>query len=664
MKTVFNRRAFMGGAVATLNLTAIAGRALADEPPAQAAAPKPDVGVRPERPGLETYVRSPEIIDVSLSPDGKRIALVTQPEGKYVLLIYDIVTDSSRHIPVGDAKIRSIFWGSNDNVMMRTSVTVGLQEFTGRKQEHSLIHNIDLRNVKVKPLFDRMDGYYNTVQGNVQRIRQDGKYYVTASNYNMKGFEYPLDLFRFDLDTGKGKLIDSAVQDTHNWVMTPAGVPVARALYDKADKEWRLEFRTEKGGWRKAYKQKEAIDYPSLIGLGRSEKSVIIYIEAGDQGGSYYEVSADGTLSEALSQDSRVSPLFHPVTGLFCGLATHEDWISYGYADPKMQKLADLAGRAMPEYKVSIYEFAAEDPRKVLVYGEAKDDPGTYYFIDFSSGNYVPVGGNYPDIPPEWVTQKQKVSYKASDGLEINGFLTLPHFRDAKNLPLVVLVHGGPNARDTGTFDYEAQLYASRGYAVLQANYRGSTGYGQSFIEAGYGQWGRKMQTDLSDGVRHLVTQGTVDPKRVCILGASYGGYAALAGVTLDPGVYNCAVSIAGISDLKAMLDFDATKSGGSSTPLTLYMKRSVGDKKTLDEVSPIKHAEKVSVPVLLIHGYDDTVVDVSQSRRMEKALKAASKDVAYIELKGEDHWQSVEAKRLEMAKAVVAFIEKHNPPG
>lgn len=657
MTTAINRRAFVGGAVVSLNLAAIAAQALAQEATGAASPP-------PERPGLETYVKLPLIQDVSLSPNGERIALITRPKDVNILLIYDIATQKARQIPLGEGKIRGIFWGSNDNVMITTTQTVGLEQFTGSKQEHRLVINFDLRTGKMKPLFNRMDGYYNTVEGNVQRIRlEDGKYYVTASNYDMKGYEYPLNLFRFDLDTGKGRQIDTSVQETENWVLTPAGVPVARAFYFRDSKKWVLEFRTEKGGWRKAYEQKEAIDYPSLIGLGRSEKTVIVYIDAGDKGGNYYEVSADGTFSEPLNGEARVTPLFHPQTGLFCGFASYDDWVSYDYSDPQLKRLAGLAVKAMPDYNVSIYEFAAENPRRVLLYGESPNDPGSYYFIDFGTGNYVQVGENYPDLPSEWVTQKQKMSYKATDGLEIHGYLTLPPFREAKNLPLVVHPHGGPNARDRSDFDWEVQLYASRGYAVFQPNFRGSTGYGEAFVEAGYGQWGRKMQTDLSDGVRHLAAAGTIDPRRVCIVGASYGGYAALAGVTLDPGVYNCAVSVAGVSDLKAMLDFDQTKSGAANSPLVLYMKRSVGDRKTLDEISPIRHADKVGVPVLLVHGRDDTVVEVAQSRRMEKALKSAGKDVTYIELEGEDHWQSVESSRLDMAKAIIGFIEKYNPP-
>ncbi|MFT3996609.1 MAG: prolyl oligopeptidase family serine peptidase, partial [Asticcacaulis sp.] len=588
MTVSMDRRRVFTGAAAVLSLSAIAAQAIAQTTPTPQAAPA--------RPDVKAFVKSPMIEDCSLSPDGKRIALITRVSAGYMLIVYDVVTKQAQTIGLGEFKIRGVFWGSNDNVIVTMTVTAGLEGYAGRKQEHRLVHNVDLRTGKMRALFDKMDGYHPTVQGDLERVRVDGKYHVTASNYFMDGFSAPLELHLFDLDDGSSERLDSSATDTENWVLTPAGVPVARAIFDRQLKRWQLEFRQPKRGWKKVFEQKEAIDHPSLIGLGRTERSVLIYIDAGEKAGNYYEVSEDGVLSEPLNpQDGSSSACFHPTTRLFCGFARHDDWVAYDYIDPQMKKLAELAGKAMPNYNVKLYEFAAEDPRKVLLYGEANDDPGTYYFIDFASGNYIPVGENYPDLPPHWVTQKQKMQYTAADGLEIHGYLTLPpppalNGREAKNLPLIVLPHGGPNARDTSAFDWESQLYASRGYAVFQPNFRGSTGYGDAFVEAGYGQWGRKMQTDLSDGVRHLVKAGTVDAKRVCIVGASYGGYAALAGVTLDPGVYNCAVSVAGIGDLKAMLDYDASRSGGQLGTTALYMKRSLGSVKTFDEISPQKH--------------------------------------------------------------------------
>jgi dipeptidyl aminopeptidase/acylaminoacyl peptidase len=234
-----------------------------------------------------------------------------------------------------------------------------------------------------------------------------------------------------------------------------------------------------------------------------------------------------------------------------------------------------------------------------------------------------------------------------------------------KNLPLIVMPHGGPAAADTLDFDWWAQALAAQGYAVLQPNYRGSD-LNYRYVAAGFGEWGRKMQTDLSDGVHYLAEQGIIDPKRVCIVGASYGGYAALAGVALDAGVYRCAISVAGISDLKRFLKWTDNKFGNGDNHTQRYWDRFMGasgrNDPALKAISPIEHVSSVIAPVLLIHGRDDTVVPYEQSDVMADALKHAGKSVELVTLKHEDHWLSRSATRRQMLEASVAFLKKNNP--
>jgi len=198
---------------------------------------------------------------------------------------------------------------------------------------------------------------------------------------------------------------------------------------------------------------------------------------------------------------------------------------------------------------------------------------------------------------------------------------------------------------------------------VLRVNYRGSFGYGWDFQSAGFGQWGRRMQTDLSDGVRYLSAQGTIDPKRVCIVGGSYGGYAALAGATLDPGVYRCAASLAGPADLARMIDYPKFEGSSDAAAAERYWLRYMGPREGLAAISPAQQAAKATIPILLIHGKDDTVVPYEQSQIMADALRKAGKPVDFVTLNKEDHWLSQGATRLQMLQAVVAFLEKNNPP-
>jgi dipeptidyl aminopeptidase/acylaminoacyl peptidase len=300
-----------------------------------------------------------------------------------------------------------------------------------------------------------------------------------------------------------------------------------------------------------------------------------------------------------------------------------------------------------------------DDRSKVVVrvFGEFYGD--RFFLVDMATHHASPLGSEYEGVdetsPVKWI------AYSAGDGRKIHAYFTTPAGREAKNLPLIVLPHGGPAVRDEPGFDWISQAFASRGYAVLQPQYRGSDGFGPDLLAAGYGEFGKKMQTDLSDGVRALAAQGLIDPKRVCIAGASYGGYAALAGATLESGVYRCAVSIAGVSDLKSMLR------GQRVERAERYWDRFMGvtdpDDPKLDAISPVKHVDRVAIPILLIHGRDDTVVPFAQSEEMADALNAAKKPEEFVVLSAEDHWLSRSETRLQMLEATVKFLEANNPP-
>jgi len=480
--------------------------------------------------------------------------------------------------------------------------------------------------------------------------------------------DYAKCLFSFDLDGSPAKLIYEGSQDTINFVISPDGRVVAMAKFDDEHKIWSLHYNTAKEthdtNFKLIYKVNQTLNLPSLVGLSSDGQSVVVCFRDDNEKPEYHNVSADGTIGPSLDKTDFLStyPLFHPTTRRLAGFASTDDWVQYAYSDPLLKKIADSLPLMMGEdYRIGIVEYA-DDPRKMILYGENAEDAGTYYFADLTTGALQILAQDYAQLPTEWITQKKAITYKAADGLEIHAYLTLPNRKDAKNLPLIVLPHGGPQARDNIGFDWQTQALASHGYAILQPNFRGSDGYGKKFVDAGHGEFGRKMQTDLSDGVRHLLAQGIIDPKRVAIMGASYGGYAALAGATLDPGIYNCAVSIAGVADLKNFIDFVATRSDSNWSSSVVYWKQFMGDPKTYDQISPVKQAAKASCPVLLIHGTDDTVVPIIQSRRMESALKNAGKPVEFVTYKGQDHWETVGSSRIEMMKAALAFLEKHNP--
>ncbi len=286
------------------------------------------------------------------------------------------------------------------------------------------------------------------------------------------------------------------------------------------------------------------------------------------------------------------------------------------------------------------------------------DQAGSYYIVDLKNGAAPKLlGHNQDSLGLRRLSPVSTIKYSARDGLPIEAVLTLPKGKSAKNLPLIVLPHGGPEARDEENWDWWVQFLAWRGYAVIQPNYRGSTGYGNQHYGEGIGQWGMKMQDDLLDAIDHLAKKGIADPKRVCIVGASYGGYAAMRGAQRDGKYYRCAISYAGVSDIAGMGKFDAKFLNGA-TVLDSW-KKTASD---INSVSPVYGAAGFGAPILLMHGKNDLRVPVKQSRMMAERLKAAGKTYRYIEQPLGDHYFTRAADRLEFIKEMDAFLRMNNP--
>jgi dipeptidyl aminopeptidase/acylaminoacyl peptidase len=309
---------------------------------------------------------------------------------------------------------------------------------------------------------------------------------------------------------------------------------------------------------------------------------------------------------------------------------------------------------------------ASEDFKRVAVYVEGPAAPGgAFQILDTVKNEASTISRAYPSLDLASTGEQSYITYTARDGMKIDAYLTLPRGTSGKGLPAVILPHGGPQARDSGGFDWLSQFLASRGYAVLQPQFRGSDGFGTQFALAGRRQWGRKMQDDVTDGVKHLIANGTVDANRVCIAGWSYGGYAALAGATLTPELYRCVIAGAGVSDLIEMLVWSKEYAGGRDGSIRywrLHIGDPVADKNSIEAVSPVRHVDKVRAPVLLIHGELDTVVPIKQSEIFANALKAQGKPYEFARLANENHNITFQSTRIKTLQAMDTFLAKHNP--
>jgi len=310
----------------------------------------------------------------------------------------------------------------------------------------------------------------------------------------------------------------------------------------------------------------------------------------------------------------------------------------------------------------SIHAVSWDRARNYLVVRvDGHRQPPVYYLMARAIHKFSMIAITYPDLGDADFGEVKPYPYKARDGLDIPAYLTLPPGKSPKNLPVVIMPHGGPWARDRMDFQWDAQFLANRGYAVLQPNFRGSSGYGRKFERAGYGEWGLTMQDDITDGVHKLIVDGIADPKRICIFGESYGGYAALAGAAFTPDLYACAASWAGISDLSVHLaDIGARNDSAEMSALDRYVGSRFQDASKLDAASPAEHADRVKCPVLLMHGALDTTVRINQSEIMQSALERAGKHVEFIRFDNETHYMETADTRIRVLKELEKFLKEN----
>ncbi len=640
-----------GGAVSRLALAQGSSAPVASLPPA---------------PTVEQWAKSPALEHVCLSPDGTQLAYIGENGADKLLFLIDLKTKQNQAFNIGPTRVHSTFWVDNDHVAVTRSFALLREADMGRRSNRSLATVYNIRDKSLVSLFKEKIGGKNagggtaagTWGGMLQPMRTDGKTYILADSYD--GDYEHRSLVRFVLDENRYEVIDAGGVEVESWVVDSAGRLFGRSEYYVGKRTWTLSYY-DGGHWREILTRSADTDIPAVAGLSRDGKSLLVFLYDGAEKGRYHDVDPTGKVSDPIEAPGHEpTPLFDPLTGRHNGFFTEENGGAYHYYDPVMQDLVVKAQKAVEGYRMRIVDHA-DDPHSMIIYSEGDDDAGTYYLVNFATGATLTIGSSYPGIPPEWITSKQAIIYKAGDGLEIPAYLTLPPNREAKGLPLVVMPHGGPFAHDDISLDTETQTFASQGYAVLQPNFRGSDGYGADFLKAGYGEWGGKMQSDLSDGIKALVAKGMVDPKRVCIVGTSYGGYAALAGATIDQGVYNCAVDISGVSDVAAWLGLQRDYLAEVDSVGYNYMKRYLGSVDP-GRISPVNLAAKASIPILIVHGKDDPRVPFKQSEVMVAALKSAGKDVTFLPLTNTDHNESNQAERITLMKAVVEFVQKHNP--
>ena len=613
---------------------------------------------------LEVYGHLPDLEEVSLSPDGTRVAMINTVGNDRFLMVLSLTEHKriGKALRLGSVKLRSVGWADNSRLMLISSTTAAPVGLIGAAAEWSLlaIWDIDQQKMSSYPDPAKMpaERIMNVLSRSPMVRRIDGHTVLFVPGIYLTDYTVPA-LFRVDLDSGRQRLIREGTLQTESWLVDEAGDVAAEEDYDQQGQHWKILER-QQGHLREIASGSAPIDIPELLGFGPDPGTLLV--ETKENGDPVWRLLSmkDGSFGPGMEERSSFeSPIEDPQTYRMIGGVHTDDTPHYVFFDRNLRSNWQSILEGFSGEQVE-FVSASADFNKIVVKVTGALDGFCYELIDLNTHQAQKIGDIYTGI--KLPLEVKRITYKAADGLEIPAYLTLPMGKPPKNLPLIVFPHGGPAVRDTKEFDWWAQAMAAQGYLVLQPNYRGSATT-TDHLQAGYGQWGRKMQTDLSDGVRYLVKEGMVDPARVCIVGASYGGYAALAGVTLDPGVYRCAVAVAGISDLKHMVKSVDSLNSSERRYWQRFMGASGPNDPILDQISPIKHVDTITVPVMLIHGRDDTVVEYDQSSDMYDAMKHEKKDVEFVKLKNEDHWLSRSETRLQMLQSSIAFLRAHNPP-
>lgn len=595
-----------------------------------------------------------------LSPDGNRIAARGLIGGKQLIILGDITTSDRKFSRIGvpdKHQLEWLRWAGNRRVLASLS---RITDVMGVEVRMTRLMMIDLDTTKttlVGPKEQGIDG------DDLVHVDSAGKFVLLSTQPSI--FVYP-SVYRVDLDTGKSQRVVAAQDGVWEWFADSDGI--VRAGLGANGTRWWLLYRTDAdGAFKRVLRRDEAREKDNGIQSFRAipGNSQGYAIADGKNGhlAVYRFDFGTSTLGELLYENPSVDVDDFTLSedGALQGVAYTDDRAEIAWFDPELKRLQERIDRALPD-AINRVVSISRDRNRMLVWSGGAADPGIYYVYDRSARSLVELGEPYQAMRGKRLSPMKAVRYKARDGLEIRGYLTLPAGRPATGLPLVVMPHGGPYARDEWQYDPWVQYLASRGYAVLQPNFRGSTGFGRDFVERGTGQWGRGMQDDVDDGVKWLAGQGTVDLKRVCIMGASYGGYAAMWAAVRNPELYRCAISFAGVSDVASMLRYSA-KSFSAPRYFRDWRARVQGDKGfELDQISPLKQVEKLTVPLLIAHGTEDDTVPLSQSRRLHDAMLKIKRPHEYVVYEGEGHGFDDPAHSTDFLNRVGTFLDKHNP--
>lgn len=609
---------------------------------------------------IEAFGSLPQMQAPQLSPNGRYLSSVQNYLGVEIMMITDLEGGKPSFIQMSDEadafeSISSYFWINNERLMLFINGPVLVGPKRNRmisRTSRSVAVNRDGSKFKKLPDGGRGARYY---RGMIDVLPDDDEH-VLVSGDNSSG---ETNVYKLNVYTGKAQQEIRGRYSVWDYRTNFDHEVVIRYHLNEKHEKWE-PYRREPGSlnWTPVFRS-EDVESLNFITFTSHPDTYIVSKKIKDDWREVYQFSKSqkslGKMLHSFKGKTFGGMIVDRKRRQTVGYSQAVDYWKEVYTDPDYAKMVRSLESALPGQRVDLGS-RNRDHTRFIVAANSERDPTSYYLYDRSDGSLSALGHHRPELEGKALFEVKKLQYKTRDDLDITAYLTLPRAMGPHKT--IILPHGGPTARDYLEFDDWAQFLASRGYAVLQPNFRGSTGYGLKFQESGYGEWGLKMQDDVTDGTRHLINSGIADPANICIMGWSYGGYAALQGVKKEPDLYKCSVAGGAVTDMVSLLEDTYRYKNHSSRDRSIgHMKK---DRRKLRENSPFNRADEIKVPVLIFHGEFDSVVDVRQGRKMAKALESTGMLHKYVELKNGDHHLSSQMNRMIFFKEVEAFLAEH----
>lgn len=606
---------------------------------------------------IDHFVRDPEFDQIQLSPDGRKVAAIVSQGDAANLFVIDLATKQPRAVTgFRDRGVQTFHWVGSDRLIYTVyqdgELLGGLFAVNADgKQPRTLVASAQEQGVKGAYVY-RGAAYLGPLGESTTEVL------VIANDRN----EYENDVYRMNVMNGRKTLVARNPGGVRHWVADSKGV-VRAAFGEKGVERFALYRPDGNAEWKEV--RRSRFTEGDIIPLNFDAQDRLIYVTSDvgrDTAGIFLFDPSTGELGDHVYSHDRYDMddvLFSRFTRKLLGVRYQGERLEMVWLDPELAGIQKMLDEELKGTRNRIYS-RSRDGNWIVVLASSDRDPGTFYLFNPKELTLETLVRRASWIDPKLMSEMRPITYTARDGLRIDGYLTLPVGREPRNLPLIVNPHGGPWVRDTWGYNPEVQFLASRGYAVLQMNFRGSTGYGRKHLTSGYGQWGLAMQDDITDGVKWAVEQGYADPQRVAIFGGSYGGYATMAGLTTTPELYRCGINYVGVTDIDLLLRTipDAWE---SSREVLETMTGSKEERQArLERVSPLRNVDRIRAPLFLAYGELDERVDMKHVTRLVNELKKHGKPYELMVRSNEGHGFYKEENAKAFYLAIEKFLAEH----